>query len=127
MTGTLLLEGWRLSMDGEVLVGADWATLVDGLTDNVDDSAEGLRTDGHFDGIASVLDGLTTHETFSGVESDGTHVVATQMLGDLENESVLSALDFESIHDRGKFTFELHVDDGTDDLGNFTSSGAEAT
>ena len=114
-------------MDGEVLVSANWATLVDGLTDNVDDSAEGLRTDGHLDGIASVLDGLTTHETFSGVESDGTHVVATQMLGNLENESVLSALDFESIHDRGKFTFELHVDDGTDDLGNLTSSGAEAT
>jgi len=49
------------------------------------------------------------------------------VLGDLEDEAVLSALNFESIHDRGKFAFELHVDDGTDNLGNFTSSGAEAT
>ena len=49
------------------------------------------------------------------------------MLGDFENEAVGSALDFERIHDRGKFTFELHVDDGTDNLGNLSGGGSEAS
>ena len=60
-------------------------------------------------------------------KSNGTHVVSTQVLGDLKNEAVRCALDFESIHDRWKFSFELHVDDGTNDLGNLASGGAEAT
>ena len=46
-------------------------------------------------------------------------------LGDLKNESVRSVLDFESIHDRGKFTFELHVNNGADNLGNLSCGGAE--
>ena len=114
-------------MDGQELVGSDGAALVDWLTNNVDDSAESFRADGHLDGITGVLDGLAADETLSGVESDGAHVVSTQVLGDLKDEAVLGALDFERIHDRGKFTFELHVDDGTDNLGNLSSGGAEAT
>jgi len=38
------------------------------------------------------------------------------MLGDLEDESVLDALYFEGVEDGWDLTFELHVDDGTDDL-----------
>ena len=49
------------------------------------------------------------------------------MLSDLKHETVLSALNFESIEDRGKFTFELNVDDSTNDLGNFTRGGTEDT
>ena len=113
-------------MDGEELVAADWATFVDWLANDIDDSTESLGADWHLNGITSVLHGLATDEAFGGVEGNGTHIVATQMLGDLEDETVLSALNFECVHDRGKFAFELHVDDGTDDLGNFTSSGAEA-
>ena len=127
LSRTLLFEGWRFSVDWQELVGSDGAALIDRLTDNVDDSAESFGADGHLDGIASVLDGLATHETLGGVEGNGAHVVATQVLGDLKDEAVLGALNFECIHDRGKFTFELHVDDGTDDLGNLSSGGAEAT
>lgn len=114
-------------MDGQELCAANRTPLIDGLTNNVDDSSESFGTNGNLNGVASVCDGLTTNETLSGVESNGAHVVATQMLGDLKDESVGSALDFERIHNGGKFTFELHVDDSTDDLGNFTSSGAETT
>ena len=114
-------------MDGQELVGSDGAALIDWLTDNVDDSAESFGADGHLNGITGVLDGLATNETLGGVESDGAHVVSTQVLGDLEDEAVLGALDFERIHDRGKFTFELDVDDGTDNLGNLSGGGAEAT
>ena len=117
-------------MDRSVLGGVDGATLVDGLTDNVDDSAESLGADGHHNGVAGVVDLLATHETFRGVQSDGAHVVATQMLGDLEHKAVLSALNLEGVENRRKGSFELHVHDGTDDLGDLSvsrSGSAEAT
>ena len=49
------------------------------------------------------------------------------MLGDLKDEAVLSALNLERIENGRKFTFELHIDDGADNLGNFTGGGTEAT
>ena len=114
-------------MDGESLRGSDGAALVDRLTNHVDDSAESFRTDGHLNRVASVNDGLATHEALRRVERNRTDRVATQMLGDLEDETVLGALDLEGVVDRREFSIELHVDDGTDDLGDFTSGGAEAT
>ena len=68
-------------------------------------------------------------ETFSGVESDGSHVVTTQVLGDFEDESVGDTLDLKSVKNWGKLTFELHVDDGTNNLRNLSMSDlcAEAT
>ena len=112
-------------MDGESLVSADGAALIDGLTNDVDDSAERLGADGDSDGVASIHDRLSTHETLSGVESNRSHVVSTQVLGDLENETVTSALHLESIENGGKFTLELHVDDSTDNLGNLSSGAAK--
>ena len=113
-------------MDGQEALGVDGATLVDGLADDIDDSAEGAGTDGNLNGIASVDDGLATHETLSGVESDGAHVVATQVLGDLEDETVFSLLNFERVEDRRKLTLELHIDDGANDLRDFARSNRRA-
>jgi hypothetical protein len=126
-SGTLLLEGWSLSMDREEFGGVDRTALVDGLTDHINDSAESFGTDRHFDGVLSVSDGLSTNQTLGGVKSDGAHVIASQMLGDLKDEAVLSALNLERIENGRKFTFELHIDDGADNLGNFTGGGTEAT
>ena len=116
-------------MDGQEALGVDGATLVDGLADDIDDSAEGAGTDGNLNGIASVDDGLATHETLSGVESDGSDVVATQVLGDLEHESVLDTLDFKSVENWGQGALRLHVDDGTNNLRNLSVSNlsGEAT
>jgi hypothetical protein len=38
------------------------------------------------------------------------------MLGDFENESVLSTLNFKSVKNFRKVSLELDIDDGTDDL-----------
>jgi hypothetical protein len=38
------------------------------------------------------------------------------MLSDLEDESVLGSLDFESVQDGRECPVELHIDDGTNDL-----------
>jgi len=37
------------------------------------------------------------------------------MLGDFEDQSVLSAWDFEGVKNRGSAFIELDIDDGTDD------------
>ena len=103
-------------MDGSVLVSLDGATLVDRLANDVDDAAESLGADGHQNGVAGVDDGLATDETFSGVEGNGSDVVAAEMLGDFEHESVLGSLHFEGVQNWGQGALELHVHDGTDHL-----------
>lgn len=47
------------------------------------------------------------------------------MLGNLEDETVLSAVDLKSVENGGEVTVELDVDDGTNNLGN--SSGGFLT
>jgi hypothetical protein len=40
------------------------------------------------------------------------------VLGDLEDETVLGVGHFEGVENGREGSIELHVDDGTDDLGN---------
>jgi hypothetical protein len=52
------------------------------------------------------------------------------MLGDLEDETVLGSLHFESVENWRELAIELDIDDGTNNLGNFSRSdaaGAEAS
>lgn len=116
-------------MDGSELVGSDGATLVNGLTNHIDNSAESFGADGHQNGGTGVVDGLSTDKTFSGVQSNSSDVVTTQVLSDLEHESVLHTLDFKSVENRRESTLELHVDDGTNNLRNLSLCDpcAEAT
>ena len=116
-------------MNGQEVVGLDGSLLVDGLSDDVHDSAKALGADGHHNGAASVNDGLACDEALSGVEGNGSHTVATEMLSDLKNESVIETLNLERVVDRRKGTLELDIDNGTNDLRDLTSSqvGAESS
>ena len=42
------------------------------------------------------------------------------MLGDFQYEALSAIRCFERVQDRGQMILELHVDDGTDDLGDFS-------
>lgn len=109
-------------MDGKELVGVDGSLLVNGLTDDIDNSTESLGADGHLNGAASVNDALASDEALSGVEGNGSHVVATEMLSNLKNESLTGILDLKGVENRRKVALELDIDDGTNDLGNLTNS-----
>ena len=109
-------------MNWSVLISLDGTTLIDGLTNNIDDSSEGLGTDGYQNGGADIADTLSSNETLSGIKGNGTDVVSTEMLGDLENKSVGAILNLKGIQNWGKLALELHIDDGTNNLGNFTLS-----
>ena len=128
--GTLFDEGWGVSVNWSVFVSFDGTTFVNGLTNNINDSSKSLGSDWNQDRVAGVQNWLSSDETFSGVESDGSHVVATQVLGDFQNEPVLSSLDLEGVENWRKSSLELHVDDGTNNLRNLSvcfDGGGEAT
>jgi peptide chain release factor 1 len=62
-SGGLVNELGSLSVNGEELLGLDGTTLIDGLTNNVDDTAKDFLTDGNGDGSTSVNNLLATDET----------------------------------------------------------------
>ena len=114
-------------MNWEKLVGIDWATLVDGLANDINDSAESACADWHLNWGASIEDGLSSDETLCGVESDGAHVVASQMLGNFEHESVAGSLHLKGIENWGKLSAELHIHDGTNHLGDLSIGRRESS
>lgn len=87
-------------MNWSVLVCLNGTSFVDGLSNNINDSSESFGADWHKNGVASVCNRLSANETFGGVEGDRSDVVATQVLGDLQNEPVLSSLNLEGIKNR---------------------------
>jgi hypothetical protein len=114
-------------VDWQVLVSHDWSPLVNWLTDDVHDSSKGGWADWHGDGVSSVGDILTSDETLGGVQSNSSNVVASQVLGDFQNQSVLDSLHFECIENRWELAFELDIDDGTNDLRDLSYGSSRST
>jgi len=108
-------EFWWWGVDSLEGVSLDWASLVDWGTNDVDNSAEGGGTDWDHNWVTGVEDVLTSNDSLGGIHSNGSNGVLTQMLGDLEHQSVLSALDFESVQNWWSITIELNVNDWTND------------
>ena len=113
----LIYEGWGLSVDGRELDTLDGTTLVNGLANDVHDTAEGGSTDGDTDGGTGVNDLLATDETLGTVHGNGTDRVLTKVGGHLKDETAtVEVLDLERVENRWQvLAVELHVDDGTND------------
>lgn len=114
-------------MDRAELVGADGSFLIDGLSNHVDDPSQGLGAHGDLDRVSSVQNLLAPDQALGGIERDGPDVAAAEMLGDLKDESVLSALDLKRVENRGQLSVKLNVDDGTDNLGYFSRERSSRT
>ena len=71
-------------MDGVFDLGFDGASLVDGVSDDVHDPAEGLGADGDTDGSPGVINFLAPDEPFGGIHSDGSNSGISQVLGHLK-------------------------------------------
>merc|ERR1719423_488704 len=115
-----VLELWSLGVDGLSLVSGNGTPLINGLTNDVDDSAKSLRSDRDHDGVASVIDDLASDQTLGTVHGDGSDGVLSQMLGDLQDELGLTVLDLEGIENLWESFIELDVNDGTNDGDNFS-------
>ena len=118
--GRLLGEARRRLMDRAPLHAFHRAGFVDRLADHVDDAAERAGPDRHRDRLAGVGDFLAAHQAFGDVHGDGAHRRLAEMLGDFEHQAVAAVLGFERVQNRRQVAFELHVDDGADDLGDLS-------
>ena len=116
-SGGLLDEGRRVGVDGEPLVRLDGATFVNGLTNDVHDTAECALADGDENGGTGVEDLLATDETLCTVHCNGADGVLSQVGGDFKDESAaVEVLDLESVENRGEVLgLELDIDDSSDD------------
>ena len=115
--GGLVDERRRLGVNGGELDTLDGTTLVNGLTNDVHDTAEGSGSDRDHDRSASVNDLGAANETLGTVHSNGADRVLTQMGRDLEDKTTTGeVLDLKSIEDRWEVVgIELNVHNGTND------------
>mmetsp|Transcript_15998 Transcript_15998/g.53610 ORF Transcript_15998/g.53610 Transcript_15998/m.53610 type:complete len:380 (-) Transcript_15998:156-1295(-) len=114
----LLRKGRGVCVDRLSGLGNDRTTLINRLSDHIDDTAEKLGASRNHNRVSSVNDRLTTDETFGGVHSNRTHGVLTKMLGDLKNEANVVILNLQGIEDSWELlgVGKLNVNDGTDNL-----------
>jgi hypothetical protein len=111
------------SVDRSANTTANRTLLIYGLANNVKNAAEGSGADGNHDRSTSVTDSLSTDQALGGFHGNCADGVLSEMLGDLENDTRRSGgnCDFKGVQDWGKRSIELHVDDGTNDLGDVSS------
>ena len=109
-----------VSVDGLPLVGLDGAPLVNGISDNVDDSAESLWSDRDHDGVAGVVDNISSDETLGTVHSNSPDGVLSQVLGDLQDELGGPVLDLKGVKNLWKSILELNVHNGTNNGDNLS-------
>ncbi len=114
-------------MDLVFLLGTDRAHFVNRLADDVDDAAEGLGADRGADLLAHVGYHLAALEAVGGVHGDSTDRVFAQVLCYFKHQVVLTLVDGrigdpECVVNRRELPgLEFDVDNGADDLRNFTS------
>ncbi len=116
--GRLLGIERRRLVDRPALLVRHRAGLVDRIADHVHDAAERAVADRHRDRLAGVGDLLAAHQAFAGIHGDGAHGRFAEMLGDFEHQAVALVLGLQRVENRRQVSFELHVDDGADDLGD---------
>ena len=116
-SGGLLDEGWRVGVDRAELDALDRTPLINGLANDVHDTAQSTLSDRDSNGGTSVDDLLSTDETLGTVHCDGSDRVLAKVSGDLENEpTTVEVLDFKSVEDGWQVLgLELHIYDGTND------------
>ena len=114
-------------MNRVALLGLDRTPLVDRLTENVEDAAQGLRPHGDTDRLAQVFGRHPAHEPFGGLHGDGADAAFSEVLlhfaddidriGDVET----LARDTDSVEKFREAPFaELQVDGGAGDFDDFT-------
>ena len=60
-------------MNGIFDFGVNWASLIDGIADDVHDSSQCFRSDWDTDRSSCIVDLLSSDETFSRIHSNGSY------------------------------------------------------
>ncbi len=105
-------------MDGARFRMRHGAGLVHGLTHHVDDASERAVTHRHRDRQPGIDDLLAAHQALACIHGHGAHRRFAEMLCHLQHQAVALVLGLQRVENRRQRPLELHVDDGTDDLGD---------
>ena len=116
-SGGLLNEGWRIGVDRAELDALNRTPLVNGLANDIHDTAQSTLSDRNPNGSTSVDDLLSADETLGTVHSNGSDRVLAKMSSDLEDKTTtVEVLDFKGVQDRRQVLgLELYIHDGTND------------
>mmetsp|Transcript_41362 Transcript_41362/g.62759 ORF Transcript_41362/g.62759 Transcript_41362/m.62759 type:complete len:460 (-) Transcript_41362:208-1587(-) len=125
---SLLGEGGRRPVQRRellrLLVGEDGSLLVHGLTNYVDDTAQGLGAHRHLDGGTAVHALLTADKTVRGLHRNGAHGVLSEMLSHLEDKTLISLGDFhlQRVQNLWEFLIELNIHNGSNHLSHLSGA-----
>jgi len=106
-------------VDAACLLRLNRALFVNGVAGDVQDAAQCGLADGHLNRRAGVFDGSAPHEALCRVHRNGTHCVFAKVLRHFKDKAVAVVVCRESVQDLWQVIFELHVNDGADDLSDF--------
>ena len=114
--GRLFGIGGGVGVDRTAFGVGNVACLVDRIADYVHDAAKRAVANRHRDRDAGIRHLLSADEPFRRVHRDGAHCRLAEMLGDFQHQTGTLVLGFQRVQDRWQMPFELHIDDGADDL-----------
>ncbi len=123
--GNQRIEGWNVRVDGPIFLSLDGSASIDRLAENVEYSTEGIRTNGHFHGLARVHRGHAALHTVSRPQGHAPHPPPAKVLLDLAGDHNLFAIHHANgVEDLRKRIFlELGVECRSNDLNYSASSG----
>ena len=89
-------------------------SLVNGFSDDVNDTSKCSGSDWDGDGSAGVDAALSADETFGTVHGNRADGRLAQMLRHFQHQTRLAALHFEGVENRRQLAVKLDIDDGAD-------------
>ncbi len=107
-------------MNRTLAFGLYRAGFVDRLANHVHDATERAVADRNGDRLAGIGDILTAHQTFGRVHRNRADGGFTEVLRDFEHEALALVLRLQRVQDFRQMPVELYVDDGADDLRDFS-------
>lgn len=94
----------------------NWSSFINWFSNDINNSSKGGWSYWNHNWVSCVSNLLSSYKSFGGIKSDCSYVITSEMLGDFEYESVADALYFKSIKNWWQVSFELNVNDCTNNL-----------
>ena len=113
-------------MDGVIFGRLETVEAINWLADNIQKTAEDLRSDWNFDAIASIVCLHPADQPISRIHRNCADTVFTEMLLNLNDEFVFNALnglswDSDRVENRWEFASgKINIDDGANNLDDST-------
>ncbi len=97
----LVGESWGQGVDGSLGSGFDFASFVDGFSNDIHDASQGFFSDGDGDGFPGSGDFLSSYESFCCIHGDTADGIFAEVLCDFEYQALIFVGGLKSREDAG--------------------------